>query len=227
MKVGVLFSGGKDSVYSLYKAMKEHEVVVLITLKPLNPESYMFHYPSIEVTKLQAEAIGIPQIFKTTKGEKEKELEDLKEAIKEAKEKYGIEGLVSGAIASTYQKSRIDKICEELGLESIAPLWHKDPKTLLLDILGAGFKIIITGVAAGGLEKDWLGKEIDLFAFKQLCDLHNTCYICTAGEGGEFETLVIDGPIFKKRIKIEEAETVWDGSSGMFLIKKARLEDKD
>lgn len=227
MYIASLFSGGKDSVFALYKALQEgHEVKTLITISSENPESYMFHVPNIELTPLQAEAMGIPIIFKTTKGVKEKELEDLKKAIEEAIQKYHIEGVVSGAIFSNYQKSRIDAICDESKIKSLAPLWKRRPRDMLIEMVANGFKIVMSAVAAGGLGPEWLGIEMDDKTIEELCILHNTCYVCTGGEGGEFETLVLDAPFYKKKIEIIDAEKIWDGQSGVYKIKKAVLADK-
>src|SRR3989344_5688116 len=100
MKVAVLFSGGKDSCMALMKAMKFHKIECLITIVSNNKESYMFHTPNIGITKIQSKAIKIPVIQQRTKGEEEKELDDLKEAIKKAKQKFKIKGIVTGAIMS-------------------------------------------------------------------------------------------------------------------------------
>jgi ABC transporter with metal-binding/Fe-S-binding domain ATP-binding protein len=227
MRLASLLSGGKDSVYAMYLAMEEgHEIAVLVTIASKNPESYMFHVPNIHLTKLQAEAMGIPLIFRKTEGVKEEELEDLKIALKEASEEHRIEGIVSGAIFSNYQRSRIDDMAEELGLESLSPLWKMKPKNLLSDMVEKEFTIIITAVAAEGLGPEWLGVEIDKKVIKELADLHNICYVCTAGEGGEFETLVLDAPVFNKTIDIIEAQKKWDGQSGVYSIRNAALREK-
>lgn len=227
MYLASLFSGGKDSAFALYKAIKEgHEIKVIVTISSENPESYMYHVPNIGLTRLQAEAMQKPIIFKTTKGVKEEELDDLKRGVEEAIQGYGIEGLVSGAIYSNYQRRRIDDICEEFGIKSLNPLWKKKPKEMLKEMVAEGFKIIISAVAAGGLGPEWLGKEIDNETINELSDLHDTCYVCTAGEGGEFETFVLDAPFFKKIIKIIDAEKVWDGQSGVYNIKDATLVEK-
>ena len=227
MRLASLHSGGKDSVYAMYLAMQEgHDVAVLISIASENPESYMFHVPNIQLTKLQAEAMEIPLIFKKTKGVKEEELGDLRDALKEAIQDYHIGGIVSGAIFSTYQRSRIDDMAEELGLESLSPLWKKKPKDMLSEMVAKGFRIIISAVAAEGMGPEWLGVEIDSTVIEELADLHNTCYVCTAGEGGEFETLVIDAPMFNKRMKILEAEKEWDGLSGIYIVRDAVLSYK-
>jgi ABC transporter with metal-binding/Fe-S-binding domain ATP-binding protein len=227
MQLASLFSGGKDSAYALYLAQSEgHEIKVLIAIDSENPESYMYHVPNIHLVKMQAEAVDISLIFRKTKGIKEEELGDLKDAISEAMDKYGITGVVSGAIYSNYQRKRIDNIADELGIESLSPLWKKKPKDMLSEMVESGFRVIISAVAAEGLGPEWLGREIDQRTIEELSRLHNTCYVCTAGEGGEFETLVVDAPNFKKKIEIKEAEKLWDGQSGVYKVLVAKLREK-
>ncbi|MDD5416717.1 MAG: diphthine--ammonia ligase [Candidatus Aenigmarchaeota archaeon] len=225
MKLAALVSGGKDSLYSMFLAKREHEISVFVSIKSENPESYMFHVPGIDIVKLQAESMNIPIIFKETKGVKEEELNDLKDALKEAKKKYEIEGVVSGAIYSKYQKDRIEKICNELQLKSITPIWGAKTGQLWKDMIDAGFDIIVIAVAASGLDKSWLGRKIDKKAVVELTNLHDTCYVCTGFEGGEAESLVLNCPMFSKKIKIIESEIKWDNKtqSGELIIKKAEL----
>jgi predicted ATP pyrophosphatase (TIGR00289 family) len=141
-------------------------------------------------------------------------------------QRLNVEGVVTGAIASTYQKTRIDMICEQLGLKSIAPLWHRDPLSILKELVDLSFNAIMTGVYAYGFTREWLGKRIDAGVISALEELNKQYGVSLVGEGGEYETLVLDGPIFKKRIEIVDAETVWKGQSGCFLVKKAVLENK-
>lgn len=219
MKVGCLISGGKDSIYAMYLASKEHEVSCLISLKP-EKESWMFHIPNAELVENQAESIGLPLISMETKGKKEEELEDLKEVVKLAIDKYKIEGLVTGALASNYQKKRVDKICEEFKIKHIAPLWEKDPKEYMQELLMNKFKVVIVGVAADGLDESWLGKEIDA---KLLGDLEKL-NIHIAGEGGEYESFVLNCPLFKKELVIKESEKIMeDKYSGYLKVKKLNL----
>lgn len=228
MKLASLFSGGKDSVYSLYKAKNMgHEIACLITLISKNDASYMFHVPNIWLTKLQSKALGIPIIEKETEGKKEEELADLKEAIIEAKEKYNIEGLVTGAIFSVYQSSRIQKICDELGLKCINPLWHMDQIKLLKELIENDFNVIISGMFADPFHKEWVGRKIDDKIIPELKELYEKYGLHPAGEGGEFETTVLDCPLFKKKVKILESEIKIVGKyEGIFLIKKAELVEK-
>jgi diphthine-ammonia ligase len=220
MKVGVLFSGGKDSVYAAYLASKKLDVVCLISLESKNDESWMFHVPNIKLVKLQAQLMDVPILYKKTEGIKEKELEDLKIAIVEAKEKYGIEGIFSGALASSYQKKRIEKICEDLGLESFSPLWHIDSEEYLNSLIKNNFKVIIVGIAADGFNESWLGREINSNFLEDIKKLN----IHVGGEGGEYESLVVDCPLFRNELKIIKSKNLIDGEyTGKLIVEKAEI----
>ena len=212
MKVAILFSGGKDSVYAAYLARQSgNELACAIVIKSENPDSYMFHTPSIEKAEKQVELIDIPLLVHKTRGKKEDELKDLSDAIKIAKEKYGVEGVVTGALHSEYQASRIGKICEELGLESINPLWHREEIGYLKELVENDFEIIISAVAAYPLDGSWLGRKIAEEFIEEVSELKKKYDIHPAGEGGEFETFVLNCPLFKKGLKVKSFE---DFSSG-------------
>ncbi len=226
MKLGVLFSGGKDSVLALHKAAEKDKVVCLITLVSENKESFMFHTPNINVTALQAEALGLPLIQKATAGKPEAELKELEEAILQAVKAYGIEGVVSGAIASVYQSERIQRICTRLGLFCVNPLWKRNQKALLEEIVAKDFKVVISGVFAYPLDSTWLGKELNTALIAELLRLEKECGLSPAGEGGEIETTVLDATLFKKRIEIVDYAVEAKGNSGVFRILQARLTAK-
>lgn len=211
-KVAVLFSGGKDSVYATYLAKQAgNELSCAIVIKSENKDSYMFHTPSIEKAEKQVEVIGVPLLVHETKGEEERELEDLKAAIRDAVDEYGIEGLVTGALHSEYQASRIGKICEELGIESINPLWHCEEISYLNELIENDFDIVITAVAAYPLDKTWLGRKIDKKFVEDVAKLKEKYKIHPAGEGGEFETFVLNCPLFSRGLKVKSFE---DSSTG-------------
>ena len=214
MKLGVLFSGGKDSTYAAYLAKQQnYELACLISIFSENKDSYMFHTPSISRVEYQAQVMDVPMITQGTKGKKEIELEDLKKAIKKAKDKYKIKGIVTGAVESVYQASRIQKICDELNLECFNPLWQKDQIELLEELIKNKFEIILTGVFAYPLDKDWLGRKINPRFVKEICELQKKYKINPAGEGGEFETFVLNCPLFKRSLKIKDKKISKEGEN--------------
>jgi len=225
MRVAVLFSGGKDSTYALYWVLKKgFEVKYLVSMYSESDESYMYHVPNIHLTELQAKAIDIPLVKGFTKGEKEKEVEDLKRVLEGLK----IEGVVAGALASQYQKERVEKVAKELRINVFAPFWKVDPEKYMRTLIEEGFDVVIVGVSAYGLDEKWLGRRIDEKALEELKALNKKYKVHIAGEGGEFETFVRDAPFFKAKVVFDEIEKIWDEytSSGVLMVKKAHLEPK-
>ena len=226
MNVAVLFSGGKDSTMAVYAALDAKEdVKYLLSMKSRNDESYMFHVPNIHVTDLLAEALDIPIMSVETDGIKEEELEDLRTAFENLKD-LGVEAIYTGALYSVYQKSRIEKLGSEVGLEIISPYWHVDELEYMRKIVSLGFKIMICGVAAWGLDESWLGRIIDDETIDELVRLNEKYHVDIAFEGGEAETLAIDGPIFKKRLEILKYKKEWHLDSGVYIIEDATLQEK-
>jgi diphthine-ammonia ligase len=227
MKSAVLYSGGKDSNHALWWAVRSGaKVAILISMISESSESWMFHYPNIKYTLLQAESLDIPLMTRVTSGRKDEELVDLEVALREAIDRYNIDSVISGAIESNYQRSRIDRICFRLGLDSLVPLWHCDPERLILEEISAGFETIITACMANGLSREWLGRQIDRHCLEDLKSLRDKYHIHLSFEGGEGETFVLDGPLFKDKIRILESETCWQRDSGYFLIRKTELVPK-
>jgi len=224
MKVASLFSGGKDSTYALwYAQMQGWDVERLVTVFPEAKDSWMFHYPAVKWTSLQAEAIGIPQVHVPTAGVKEEELEDLRGELERLKKSAGIEAIVSGAIASEYQRTRLDNLCEKLGLRSFAPLWHKNETQLVRDEIEAGFEIIVTACSALGLDERWLGKTLSAKELKELLELRRKYGLSVAFEGGEAETFTLGGPVFKRRLSVTKSARHWAGVSGYLELDEVRL----
>ena len=215
MKVAVLFSGGKDSAFALwYAQMQGWDVTALVTVASASEDSWMFHYPAIKWTKLQAQAIGIHQTLVPTTGVKEKELDDLSAGLKELTKSAGIDALVSGAVASEYQRTRLDNICEDLNVKSFAPLWHKNQVQLVGEQISAGFEIILTSCSALGLDASWLGRKLGQPELEELVKLNRRYGLSVAFEGGEAETFVLAGPIFKGRLSVIRAAVRWSVDSG-------------
>lgn len=224
MKIVALFSGGKDSTFAIFKALKEgHKIEYLATVNSKNPESFMYHTANIGLTVFQAESMGMRLVSSQCLGEKEKEVHELDNLLKGT----DAEAVLCGAIRSNYQKTRVAKVCKELKLKLLAPLWHADEENYLRELVASGFKVIITDVAADGFDESWLGREIDEACIKDLLALKKKRKISIVGEGGEYETAVLDCPLFKQRIEITKAEKVWHGTSGRYVISDAKMVQKN
>ena len=223
MKLGVLFSGGKDSAFAAWRAMGKEEVACLITVVPRNPESYLFHTPNIRLTRLQAEAAGLPLVSAESEGVEEEEVADLARAIARGMEEHGIGGVVTGAIRSVYQATRVQRVCHDLGLWCFNPLWQRDEEDHLEEVVSSGFRFLVTGVSAAPLGPEWLGRAMDHVALDELMALARRYRMNPAGEGGEYETFVLDAPFFRKRIEILGASREHRGDHGIFRIRDARL----
>jgi len=231
-----LFSGGKDSSWALYRALQEGlEVARLVTVHP-EGDSYMYHVPATELATLAAESIGIPLVevepddfeaeSATESGAQgDAELRPLEAALREldADLSGGVAGVTAGAVESEYQTSRIEAMSDRLDADLFAPLWQEDPRELADAMLAAGFEITIIRVAADGLDESWLGRSLDAAALDELEALNERRGVHVLGEGGEFETLVTDGPHMDRAIELEY-ETEWDGTRGTLRITDARLE---
>jgi ABC transporter with metal-binding/Fe-S-binding domain ATP-binding protein len=223
MKLAALFSGGKDSTYAARLAEKGgHEVSIFACMRPARGDSYMFHGVNIHLAPLLAEAQGKPLASAPSSGEKEREVEELKSLV----ELLDVEGVVSGAIASKYQRDRVNQICADLGIAHLAPLWGRDPQELLEAEIRSGMEIIMVHVAANGLDGGWLGRRIDMRAAAELAKLGERYGLNVCGEGGEYESLVVDAPWFGKRLEIKRAEAVWEGTSGTYVVHEAALRPK-
>ena len=214
MRVGVLFSGGKDSCYAAYLSKKEgKEITCLISIFSKNEESYMFHTPSIKKVKKQAEKMNLPILIKETQGKKEEELKDLEDAIGSAIKKYKIEGIVTGVLASKYQASRVQKICDRLKIKCFNPLWQKGQIELLEELIKNKFEMIIVGVFAYPLDEKWILRKIDKEFLSEVKKLQEKYGINPAGEGGEFESYVVNCPMFKEKIKVKSYEIIGEKNS--------------
>ncbi|HDI52974.1 MAG TPA: TIGR00289 family protein [Candidatus Bathyarchaeota archaeon] len=219
MRLAALFTGGKDSTYAAHLAEDLGELRYLVTMIPQREDSWMFHTVNIGLASLIAEAYGVEHVAASTSGVREEELQDLKRVL----EDLDIDAVVSGVIASNYQRRRIDKLCRQLGLRHITPLWGREPAELLGEMLEAGLRIMVTGVAALGLDERWLGRILDEEALGELVELNRRYGINVCGDGGEMETLVLDAPWFRYRVEIIEAERLWDGVRGVYHIRRAEL----
>lgn len=197
MSWAALTSGGKDSVLATQIAIDEGlDVRYLLTVRPDNPFSYMFHSSNLDAVRLIAGVSGLEYREFRTRGIKELELVDLEQGLSG----LGIEGIINGAVGSSYQKSRLEAIAGRLGLGVFSPLWQMDPEGLL-DMVAARLDAIIVVAAADGLDESFLGRRIDRALIGRLREVSAVHRIHLAGEGGEYETLTLNAPFYSRPIR--------------------------
>jgi len=228
LKLASLYSGGKDSTFAIFRAKEMgHDVVCLITMHPMADDSLLFHYPNSWITKCLADVMLIPVIgFSVNCRNKEDEMNALEQAIAKTKSLYGIEGVLSGGICSNYQKQAFEEVCGRQGISVMTPLWKIDPLLYMNGLVEHGFQIMIVGVSSMGLGKEWLGKTLNKAMISELASLSKKYGFNLTFEGGEAETLVIDCPLFHKRLEVKKATTHWDGQRGIFEILEVALVDR-
>ncbi len=226
MKLAALFSGGKDSTYSIYKVKQMgHDVKCLVTVFPKSSNSHLLHFPTIELTKLQSKTLKIPQITSTLDSDElAEEIDAIKILLERAKQDFQIEGLVHGGISSEFRKKHFEKICKENDLKIITPLWKINAKEYMIDLIRSNFKFILTSVSSDGLDEKWLGKIISTNDISQLNKLSDKYGFNLNFEGGEAETFVVDCPLYLSPIVIAKSKTIWDGYRGRFEIEAASLD---
>ena len=223
-----LYSGGKDSTYALVKAKEMgHDISCLLTMQPDTDASLLFHYPNSWVTRYLGEAMRIPSLgFAAPSGTREDESKFLEQAIIAVKSLHEIHGVVHGGIFSTFQSEIVQKICRQNNLAVFAPLWHIEQSEYMDLLLEQNFQIKIVSVSAMGLDDGWLGISLDREALNRLKRLSQKYCFSVCFEGGEAETLVVDCPIFYKKLQVRNANIHWDGQRGMFEIMEVALVEK-
>ena len=227
MRLAALFSGGKDSMYSIFHAQNSgHDVPCLLTIFPKSHNSHLLHYENIALTTLQSKSMKIPLMRKISDSDlPDSEILILKNLLQEAKKRFQIDGLVHGGIASKFQKDTFKKICDELDLSLLSPIWGIDSKIYMNTLITSGFEFMITSVTSEGLDDSWLGKSLSYNDLNTLETLSEKFGFNLNFEGGEAETFVINCPLFESPIKITKFKKFWDGYRGRFEILEAKLDD--
>ncbi|MBN29264.1 MAG: TIGR00289 family protein [Euryarchaeota archaeon] len=214
MRVAVLSSGGKDSAAAWWWAIcKGWSIECLVTVTITDDDSPMFQIPSTHLVEQQAKLAGLPWVEVETSGVPPVDIQNLEAAMKG----LSIDGFVSGALASDYQKSRLERMAERLGLRSWTPLWHQSGHEHVKGMIDHGFEIMLTGVSAEGLNEEWLGRILTHSSFEKLADLAASHRFHVEGEGGEYETLVVGGPHLNGRLSVT-GTVHWDGVRGYYEI---------
>ncbi len=225
MKLASLFSGGKDSTFAIHLAQKQgHHVVCLLSVFAKSEESHLLHHPNMQWTKLQSEAMNIPQLtINSNSDQTEDELVVLEKLLQNAKDQFGIKGLVHGGIKSQFQKEKFENLCSKLNLNVVSPLWNTEPEQYMNDLLDSNFEFIMTTVSSDGLDDSWLGKSISKTDIDTLKQLSKKFGFNLNFEGGEAETFVVNCPLFSNSINITKSNKTWDGYRGRFEIVDAGL----
>ena len=217
MRLASLFSGGKDSAFSLYLAeQRGHEVPYLVNVVPDDRASWLFHTPNLGCVPAMAEAMGKELVIGHSSGEEGSDMEGLRKAL----EGLDVDGVVSGAVWSDYQWDRMNIVCGDLGLKFIAPMWRKDQDMLLGQLIDAGIEAVIVGCYAEGFDESWLGRPIDRAAVEDLKKLRAKYGISIMGEGGEYESMALYSPPSSHRLRIVSSEKEWKHGSGMLRVNE-------
>lgn len=198
------WSGGKDSCLACYKAIqKGYKVKHLLNFVSRESGRCCFHGTEKDLIKLQTELIGIPLTQKEVTADMKEYEKEFKEAVLEFKDK-GIFTMVFGDIYLDEHKDWVERVCGEVGVTPVEPLWARDPFGIAEEFVDMGFKAIVVSCQADKFNKDFIGRVVD----REMIDELRKRSICPCGENGEFHTFVVDGPIFRKKIEITESEAV-------------------
>ena len=229
MRLAALVSGGKDSIHAA-ALCETHgwSVERLITIVPQEKDSLLFHTPNLRWAPLLAEAWGKEHAVQMVDGKgEEAELSALRAALSQIV-RAGIHGVTVGTIASSFQWARVWHVASELGLEVFAPFWRATPEELLGEEIRSGMDIHIIEVASEPLGEDLLGKRLDAELLDRLDRMSRDIRpFHISGEGGDYETLVLDAPFFSSRIEVQESHVERSGGKSNWVIDRARLVSKD
>lgn len=222
MRLFALFTGGKDSTYALHVAyLSGHEIVGLCYMQPALKDSMLFHEQELAVMSALSRAYELPLHVARSVGDDDQSLE---RALRECTLSFKAEGVVSGALLSDYQRLRFLRASEALGLWSYTPIWRKSQEDYMRELVSEGFRFIVTRIACYGLPLDYLGREIDESAVEEIIRLAKKYGFNPAFEGGEAETLVVDAPLMRRRLRVRGRVRRTGEFTGEFAIESVRLE---
>ncbi len=225
MKVSCLISGGKDSVFALWCALHQFEVISLINIQARTSDSFLFHIPNTQYVSLIAEMLGLPLLtVKTAFSSVNEETSMLKQIFIDSE----AEAIITGGIRSEFQRYKFNYAALQANVKCFNPLWRLTPRTLMDELLTNHFHIILVSVSAMGFGKDLLGKKLTPKKLNMLRASNTVSELATTGEGGEYESFVLNAPFFPSRIIVDKAKVHWNEfrEEGHFEIIKAYLELK-
>ena len=196
------WSGGKDSCFACYLALGQgYKISHLVNFISQEFKRVSFHGTEARLIQLQSQAIGIPLLQKeTTRDGYEQEF---KQAVRSLLPS-GIKGMVFGDIYLQEHKDWVERVCADLGIEAVEPLWNKSTEEILTNFIDDGFEAVIVSAQAKLIDADWIGRRADR-SFMEHLKAKN---IDLCGENGEYHTLVVNGPLFKRGIEITESKTI-------------------
>ena len=226
MRVSCLVSGGKDSIYALWYAFHQYEVVSIINFVSDNSESLLFHIPNSKYVSLIAEMFSLPLISVKIKSDDIKdEIEQLVTAICKSES----EAIITGGIRSEFQRYHFNRATMLANVKCFNPLWRLSPELIIQDLINNHFEIILISVSSMGLGKNFLGKKLTPKLINKIKDLPYGFDHTIVGEGGEYESFVLDAPFFPSRIVIQDSRIHWDEfrEEGSLEIINAILESKE
>ncbi len=222
MRLASLYSGGKDSAFSMYLAEQQgHEIPYLVNIVPEDRASWIFHTPNLNTVPAMAEAMGRKLVLGHSTGEEDSDMEGLRAAL----DGLDVEGIVTGAVWSDYQWDRMNIVCGDLGLKLMAPLWRKDQDMLMEQMLDSGIEAVIVGCYAEGFDESWLGRPINADTLEDLRRLRERYGISIMGEGGEYESMTLYSPLYSGKLRIASSEREWTRNCGTLLVGELVPED--
>jgi len=220
MRLAALYSGGKDSTFSMYLAEQMgHEIPYIVNIIPQDSASWIFHTPNLNVVPKMAESMGRELVTAVSTGSEEGDMAGLRNALLG----LDVEGVVTGAVWSDYQWDRMNVVCGDLGLKVITPLWRKDQDIVMQEFLDSGIKAVIVGCYAEGFDESWLGRPITADTIEELRRLRVRYGISIMGEGGEYESMTIDSPMHRYPLEIVSSEKEWKNNCGTLHVRDSRL----
>jgi len=223
MRVLALLSGGKDSVCAVETARQSGwDVVGALALRPAADDAWMFHTPNLGVVRGIAQCLDLPLAEVPVRQGADLELDDLEVALLKARDSLRLDGIVSGALASEYQKTRVDAIGHRLGIKTFAPLWHKEPVEYVRSLVSGGWQIHFSRCAAEGVPNSWAGQALDLPKIEAMRTHHARPHV--AGEGGEYETLVTWAPGWRRRIVVDKARIEATSGRATWVVESWHLQ---
>ena len=223
MRLAALFTGGKDSTYAMHVAhAMGHEVAVLCTILPRDPDSMLFHTPSLRHAHVMAQAYGLPlEVEPASPG---RELSSLYRLLKRCRDAHGARGVVSGALRSDYQRIRYLSVTDRLGLWHLSPLWHKDQEEYMRSLVREGFRFMLTRVSAYGLPLRLLGRVVTRRDVEEIIARARRYGFNPAFEGGEAETLVLRAPLMKRGLRARGRRVTRPDGTGEYVVEELLLE---